>query len=250
MSGSSKKTETKKGSAKFDPWVTDASQRVFGGTEELLSPDNMQFGEEWQSALGNAAGNIGATDPLLDTGSNSLMDFVKSFDPGRSVQDYMNPYLDAVLNPALSQINETYDSRRQGLGAEAALAGAFNSSAHGVDRALMERDRAKQIADTTGGIYKSGYDTALGQKQGDIQQWLSGISGLGSMSGQEHAQDSDWTKILAGLGTQEAALPMERQKTAAQILAMLPKNTTQQGIAVGKQPDNTMLALIASKIGI
>jgi hypothetical protein len=84
------------------------------------------------------------------------------------ISDYMNPYLQQVLNPQIKAANEQLQRGRRDLGANAQMSGAFGDARHGVVEQGLYDDTQENIADLTGRTYASGFDTAMGLRANDI----------------------------------------------------------------------------------
>lgn len=90
-----------------------------------------------------------------------------------AISDYMNPYLDQVLNPALRAVDEGAAAERKRIGDMATSSGAYGDARHGV----LELDTGERTnrarGDVAGNIYAGGYDTAMGLRQSDLDRFLN-----------------------------------------------------------------------------
>jgi hypothetical protein len=80
---------------------------------------------------------------------------------GSSVGQYMNPYMQNVVDIQKGQAQEDYDIARQGRNARAVSAGAFGGSRAAVQEGLAERDLLRRQGD----IQAQGLSTAYGDAQ-------------------------------------------------------------------------------------
>lgn len=86
-----------------------------------------------------------------------------------STQDYMDPYLDNVLNRTQARIREATDMARQwSSNASSHGEGAFGDARHGIADSLIEEKGIQQMGDTAAAGYSAAYNNAMGLKQGDI----------------------------------------------------------------------------------
>lgn len=121
------------------------------------------------------------------------------FDPtqrfsGDVVQDYMSPYMQAVVNEQTRRARQQFEEQGAGRAAQAVQAGAFGGSRQAVQESLAERDLLDRLA----GIQATGSQQAFEQA---AQQF-------GADRGQEFARQQAAAGELArtqGIGAQEAA---------------------------------------------
>ena len=90
--------------------------------------------------------------------------------PNSTVQQYMNPYLQASLNPQLAEIRRQADISRMNDAARLTKAGAYGGSRQAVMESEGNRNLATQLAKTTGEGYNTAYDNAA--KQFNTEQAL------------------------------------------------------------------------------
>jgi hypothetical protein len=83
--------------------------------------------------------------------------------PNSTVQQYMNPYLQASLNPQLAEIRRQADISRMNDAARLTKAGAYGGSRQAVMESEGNRNLATQLAITTGQGYNTAYDKAANQ---------------------------------------------------------------------------------------
>lgn len=179
-------------------WLNSKNNYVYGSKtgESLFTP----LAPSQKEAIGNVNW---LSDQNLSklTGADkagSLLDQFASYDPGRivdqngslgAISDYINPYLDEVLNPQIRNINEQLATNIRSNGANEAMAGAFGDARHGVVDSGLYRDASRNIADVTGQAHANAWDQAMGLRTGDrnaaIQQNANkataaeGFAGLG-----------------------------------------------------------------------
>lgn len=75
----------------------------------------------------------------------------------------MNPYLEAALNPQLSEARRQSEISNLGNRAAMTKAGAFGGSRQALMETETQRNLADKLADITGTGYKTAYDQAMGQ---------------------------------------------------------------------------------------
>jgi len=83
--------------------------------------------------------------------------------PSSTVQQYMNPYLQASLDPQLAEIRRQADISRMNDAARLTKAGAYGGSRQATMESEGNRNLASQLALTTGQGYNTAYDKAANQ---------------------------------------------------------------------------------------
>jgi hypothetical protein len=96
-----------------------------------------------------------------------------SQDPN-AVQGYMNPYLQASLNPQLAEVQRQYDITGQGEQSAAARAGAFGGSREALMAAENQRNKNMAMNQVIGQGYNQAFTNAQQQMNAANQAALSG----------------------------------------------------------------------------
>jgi hypothetical protein len=167
----------------FQPYTGDRyagpsalQQQAFSGIGGLTMPG--QYGQ----ASGMYGQATGAYQPLLDASNSG------------TVQGFMNPYTQGVTDIAKREAQRTFDVGQAGRDANAAKAGAFGGSRHGLVESEAERNHAMQMNDIQmkGGdaAYRSAMDALNQQRNANVQQQQNiagttinaagGLGGLGT----------------------------------------------------------------------
>jgi len=202
-------------SAYFAPF-TQQQQQVFGETAGMQTPGGFQQGAGLTTTAGLSSLGYGQQA----AGMGGVYERMAT-DP-RSVQGYMSPYMQAVVERQKQQAIE--DAQRANLGAN--LAAARQGTYGGARQTLMQSQREaaleKQLGDIQAGGLQSAFDKAQQAQQFGVTTGLqglqTGLAGLGQagqmgrsladISGQQQQAD------IARLAFQRdiAALPQERQQ--------------------------------------
>lgn len=99
-----------------------------------------------------------------------MIDNIPGESPG-GVKDYMNPYIDDVLDRTQARIREATDMAKQWTsGASAHQAGAFGDARHGIADAEIEKGGIREMGDTAAAGYAAAYDSAQGHRSADIDR--------------------------------------------------------------------------------
>ena len=143
-----------------------------------------------------------------------------------SIQSYMSPYQQQVIDASLADYDAQAKKSRLGLGAQAVSGGAFGSGRHGIAEAefdaLSNRGRASQLAN----LRQTGFQQAAQRRQQDLSNQM-GIANLQRGLGGA-AQDFSRAQI-SGLGTLGSAQQaqnqavLDAQRQAAQMAIQDPQ---------------------------
>lgn len=191
--------------------ISPLQQQAFGIAGGLQTPASM--GQATQM-VGGAASKMG------DLGYKPVgSDF-----NAQAAQQYMNPYLQASLEPQLAEARRQSQITQMGNAAKATQAGAFGGSRGALMDAETQRNLGTNLANITGQGYNTAYTNAMGQFNADqqrkIQEGQFGTSfGLQALQGQQSAGTA-----LGGLGVQEGNLVL------ANLSALAGAGTAQRGI--------------------
>jgi len=143
--------------------------------------------------FGSAAGQ--GYSPGFTAGSADLSGMQAGSFTGQAAQQYMNPYLQAALEPQLREASRQAEMQRIADAGRLSRAGAFGGSRQAIMEAEGGRNLGQQLADITG----RGYSEAFGQAQQQFnteQDMRQRIAEVGL---------DQFNKEQAGLRTDEAA---------------------------------------------
>src|SRR6056300_1811333 len=108
-----------------------------------------------------------------------------------TMQQYMNPYQEAVIKSTLSDLGEAYGQQQRGMAAQAIGAGAFGGSREGIERVLGRERYFDQVADTSSRLRQAGFESGAQRfaadraaQLGAAQAQLSGLAGASAGLGQ------------------------------------------------------------------
>ena len=90
--------------------------------------------------------------------------------PTSIVQQYMNPYLEAALNPAIQKVKDETAKAQQELQSQYAQAGAYGGGRQAVAEAGLQNRALDRIGDITAQGYQTAYDKAA-QLFGDERRY-------------------------------------------------------------------------------
>jgi len=133
-------------------------------------------------------------------------------DPSR-VQEYMNPYLQAALDPTLRAIREQQTQTMQGLGSQAQAAGAFGGSRQGVLEAQTLGRFGQQMGDVIGTGYAQAFDRATDLMGDEQSRQLAGASALSQAANQLRSVGYADADVLRTLGAEERGLQQSQMES-------------------------------------
>lgn len=110
-----------------------------------------------------------------------------------TVESYMNPYLQAVLDPQIREAQRTAEQQRMETAGRLAKAGAYGGSRQAIMEAEGQRNLQTLLSDITGKGYANAFDTAQKQRLADIQAGQQGL-----------AQQTAATQALTNIGANQA----------------------------------------------
>ena len=121
---------------------------------------------------------------LLGDARTAVRGGLGKFDPS-TVDEFMNPYQEKVMDAALAKIDREAAKSRQAGAAKAIGQGAFGGSRAGVQAAETERAIAEQKQNTIAGLMSQGYDKAMTGAQSAFEnaqkRGIAGGQQLGSI---------------------------------------------------------------------
>ena len=207
------------GALSYAPGYMDASSLALGQAGQTLGGSQRQF----QGGPGYAAGQYGTAD----LGPQAYA--AQAFDPG-SVTSYFNPFEDAAVQQALSDIGRQGDIAQNQLSAQAVGSGAFGGSRQGIQTTELARNILEQQGRTAAGMRQAGFQNAMQQAQqnfADQQRRAQAQAQFGTQFGQQAFEDAQrreqaQAQFVSQFGQQAFEDQQRRQQAAAQ---------QQQGIA-------------------
>jgi hypothetical protein len=146
----------------LSPWVGDYVTNALGqGAAAANQPYQAYQGPLTAGASGLQQQAFAGASDIASAGYKPG-EFVGGFGTQQATQ-YMNPYIQASLNPQLAELKRQSDIARLDDAGRLTRAGAFGGSR----QAIMESEGRRNLLDKQAGLigsgYKSAYDTGLGQ---------------------------------------------------------------------------------------
>lgn len=204
--------------------------------------------QQQPTVAGQVFGSVGS----LQGGTPRLTDSIGG--EGGALQDYMNPYLETVMQDGLSELQRQYAINRQQGAAGAHMAGAFGDARHGVWEGEAERNFNTQAQQFINQVLSQGYDTAQNLRNTDINRLMSGRQFdignemTGRMSDVEQAFQSALTN--AGFDMQRLTQNQQAELQAALTNAGYDMQGLLSAPGLEGQSIDNELAIINAMLGI
>jgi len=226
------------GIAGYQPMLNAAQANVTGAGTNLAAS---------QALTGQRVGNVlntgiaGAVDPAIASsmlgrnmgmttaqqGITGLAGLSNQYDPS-SFQQYMDPYMESVIQQQYQDIQRQGDIAQQGANAQAVGAGAFGGSRQGIQQAEMNRNILDQQARTGAQLRSAGYQNAQQQAQQAFEQARARQAQQSQLTGQL-GQMGATTGLQYGQQTGQLGL------AGQELMGNLGLNYGQQGIQGAQQ---------------
>jgi len=147
-----------------EPFPLYNQPRVAGFTPDQLA------GFEATRNLGAESGALGALTPdLVEEGVAAARGLALRL-PDVDIQEYMSPYTQAVLDPAIRDLEEKATRERLRLGQQSARTGAFGGSRQAIAESELERGTQREIGDLSARQRAAAYNNALTQFRTDQER--------------------------------------------------------------------------------
>jgi len=147
----------------LSPWAGDYVTNMLGQTQALTNAPMQTYGGPLTAGASNLQqqGFAGISD-VVKGGYNPATFTSGTFDTA-AANKYMNPYLQASLNPQIDEARRQSQITQQQNAAKMTQAGAFGGSRGAIMDAETQRSLGANLAGITGAGYNKAYDAAMGQ---------------------------------------------------------------------------------------
>ena len=196
-----------------------------GAAYQPLTPEQIAAGETPQPYAGMTplqfaeAGGLGAdADPVAIQAAQQM----RSQSP---VQAYMNPYLQAALEPQYEQARRQADIAQQALQSRYAKAGAYGGSRQGVAEAELQRGLLDRLADITGTGYQQAYQQAADLFGQERQYGLEALAAQRQAGAEQRAIEQQGIGADIGQFREERDYPYKQVQYMQSLLQGLPLET-------------------------
>ena len=177
------------------------------------------------------AGNSQSYDAALGTAART---------GGSDFKEFMNPYIQAVIDPAVANMRRQHDDTSAQIGAQSAAAGSFGGSREALRQGQNDRALGEQTASTVSQLMSQGYTAAQAVAQANTQ--LQQQMALSNQSAQNTASQYNANAADTMARSNAALINQAAQFNAGNIQADRQYNSTaaNQAAQFGANANNTM----------
>ena len=196
--------------------ASNLQNQAFSGLANLAVPQAFTAGSFTGSAY---------TPP---TAQQALTGGTGSYTPasGNVVQQYMNPYLEAALQPQYDQAVQDYEIAQRDLQSRYGQAGAYGGGRQGAAEGVLGGEALRNMSAITGRGYEQAYANAQSQFDKDRTYGLDALKNLAAIGADERAIESQ------GIAADIAAFEAERDDPYKQLTY---QNSLLQGLPISTQ---------------
>lgn len=191
--------------------ASDLQNRAWNGLANLTLPDTLtEAGDALQgiSARQQGMSYSGPTSYNQYSGVNGTFD-------SNAAQQYMNPYLQASLNPQLDEARRQALITQQGNAAKATSQGAFGGSRAALMESENQRNLGTNLANITGQGYNTAYNNAMNQYNADQNRALTNAQNEAQYGQAAQAANLQNAQFGANYGLQALQNASTSQQAAA-----------------------------------
>ena len=217
-----------------------------------------------RAAIQRGAAGIGSFQNLLQSGADAVGMGIGALMPGASDQ-FMNPFVDQVIDQNLRDIQRQGDLERQRIGGAAIKSGAFGGSRQAIAEQELQRNLADTFARQSAGLRAQAFESAQDRAQkaselftkagiataglGEAQQaaQLRDVNLLSALGGQEQAQQQRELDALRDTSIQQQFEPYQRLSFMSDIFRGVP--STQTALTTTTTPDPSRISQVGGLLG-
>lgn len=245
-------------SSTLSPWAADYVTNMLSEARALGGEDYQVYGgpltagaSDLQTKAFQGLGNL-----TIPTGEQMV--YTPQTFSATAAQQYMNPYLEAALNPQIADIQRQAAIQRVQEAGRMTRAGAFGGGRQAVSEALGNEAALRTIGKTLGEGYKSAYDKAMEQFNAEQNREMSaarqasdyGLAALGAQTKAGEVQRGiEAEGVAADLAEfrKQAEFPYKQLEFQRQMIADLPIST--QNYSYNAPSDFNQMVGILSGLG-
>lgn len=155
----------------YPDWYTNASKGALNAVQQFFAQPTASYTQPRVAALpGMSQDAISQMGSLTPPGATTerIVD-----ETGRlgAVDDYMNPYARAALDPALREMAIAHDQERNRISGQRQGMGGYGDARHGVLEGTAGQRYQTAVGDVTGRTMGAAYDSAMGLRSADLSRF-------------------------------------------------------------------------------
>jgi len=216
------------------------------------------------AAIQRGAAGIGSFQNLLQSGADAVGMGIGALMPGASDQ-FMNPFVDQVIDQNLKDIQRQGDIERQRIGSGAIKSGAFGGSRQAIAEQELQRNLSDTFARQSAGLRAQAFESAQDRAQkaselftkagiataglGEAQQaaQLRDVNLLSQLGGIEQGQQQAELDALRNTSLQQQFEPYQRLSFMSDIFRGVP--STQSTLTTNTKPDPSRISQVGGLLG-
>ena len=144
---------------------------------------------------------------------------------GNVVQNYMNPYLEAALEPQYAQAVQDYEIAQRALQSRYGKAGAYGGSRQGAAEGVLGGEALRNMSDITGRGYEQAYANAQSQFTKDREYGLGALKDLAGIGEDQRAIEAEGIAADIQQFEDERDDPYKKVQYMRSLLQGLPLET-------------------------
>jgi hypothetical protein len=205
--------------------ASELQSNVFQGLGNLAFPTNLGQSFSSTSAYQPPSFGPGATGAVSPGTTGGTGGMTQPTGPTGIASQYMNPYLQAVLDPQLAELRRQNDITNMNTNAKLTGQGAFGGGRQAIMNAENNRNLMQEMNKTVGTGYANAYDKAMQQfntEQGQAKTLADMMSQAGGQQREIEQQGitADYNEFLA-----QRDYPMKQTQYLQSMLQGLPIST-------------------------
>tara|TARA_R110000803_G_scaffold7212_1_gene23313 strand:- start:48 stop:971 length:924 start_codon:yes stop_codon:yes gene_type:complete len=144
---------------------------------------------------------------------------------GNVVQNYMNPYLEAALEPQYAQAAQDYAIAQRDLQSRFSNANAYGGGRQGVAEGILGGEALRNMSAITGRGYEQAYGNAQSQFDADRTYGLGALKDLAGIGNEQRAIEAEGVAADYAQFEDERDDPFKKVQYARSLLQGLPLET-------------------------
>lgn len=207
--------------AALTPGASPLEEKAFSGIAALTTPAGIGQAEQRTAQIGQQMGNLSYAPTTFG---------YEAFTP-QAAQQYMNPYLQAALQPQIDEARRQADIQRLQDAGRLTKAGAYGGSRQAIMESEGARNLQQNLANITGQGYNQAYQQAASQFQADQQRKAAAQAATEASRQYGAGYGLQGLQGALGAAQQQAGLAQAGQSAGLQNLqAQLGAGATQRDI--------------------
>ena len=172
-------------------------------------------------------GSFTGSEYVPPTAQQALTGSTGSYTPasGNVVQNYMNPYLEAALQPQYEQAVQDYGIAQRALQSRYGKAGAYGGSRQGAAEGVLGGEALRNMSAITGRGYEQAYANAQSQFDKDRAYGLGALKDLASVGADQRAIEGEGIAADIQQFEDERDDPYKKVQYMRSLLQGLPLET-------------------------